>query len=165
MERTAQKFHSCLCTSPRPQLVFINSFESSKAYKHVFTSPSSVDNAAKATRSGNARIHGMIHVTPASIAYIATQVCISLHEVHLHVTDHIFRHGLHSAPRPYSLGLTRSLIRRDSITAFWTFYMMLMSRRKVRVLSYGGIGKLPVPTSTQKTKCNPSSGRSFQATH
>ena len=28
----------------------------------------------KATRSGNAHIHGMTHVTPASIAYIATQV-------------------------------------------------------------------------------------------
>jgi hypothetical protein len=28
----------------------------------------------KATRSGNARIHGMIAITTASIAYIATQV-------------------------------------------------------------------------------------------
>jgi hypothetical protein len=46
----------------------------SKAYKHIFTSPSSVDKVAKATRSGNARIHGMTRVTPASIAYIATQV-------------------------------------------------------------------------------------------
>jgi hypothetical protein len=45
-----------------------------EAYKHVFTSPSSVNNASKATRSGNAKIHGMIRVTPASIAYIATQV-------------------------------------------------------------------------------------------
>jgi hypothetical protein len=58
-----------------------------KAYKHVFTSPSSVDNVAKATRSGNARIHGMTCVTPASIAYIATQVCISLLNVHFYVTD------------------------------------------------------------------------------
>jgi hypothetical protein len=45
-----------------------------KAYKHVFTSPSSVDREPKATRSGNARIHGMTQVTTASIAYIATQV-------------------------------------------------------------------------------------------
>jgi hypothetical protein len=29
-------------------------------------------------RSGNARLHGMTCVTPASIAYIATQVCIIL---------------------------------------------------------------------------------------
>ncbi|KAF8956821.1 hypothetical protein BDZ97DRAFT_1763403 [Flammula alnicola] len=30
-----------------------------KTFKHIFTSPSSVDREAKATRSGNARIHGM----------------------------------------------------------------------------------------------------------
>ncbi|KAJ3534587.1 hypothetical protein NMY22_g6866 [Coprinellus aureogranulatus] len=50
-----------------------------KAYKHVFTSPSSVHSAAsKATRSCNARIHGMTSVTVASIAYIATQVRFAL---------------------------------------------------------------------------------------
>ncbi|KAG2758156.1 hypothetical protein P692DRAFT_201835498 [Suillus brevipes Sb2] len=43
------------------------------AYKHVFTSPSSVNREPKATRSGNARLHGMNCVTMASIAYIATQ--------------------------------------------------------------------------------------------
>jgi hypothetical protein len=47
-----------------------------QAFKHVFTSPSSVDQEPKATRSGNARIHGMTQVTPASLAYVATQVCI-----------------------------------------------------------------------------------------
>ena len=45
-----------------------------KAFKHTFTSPSSVDQEPKATRSGNARLHGMRSVTKASIAYIATQV-------------------------------------------------------------------------------------------
>lgn len=45
-----------------------------QAYKHVFTSPSSVEKEPKATRSGNARIHGMTSVTTASLAYIATQV-------------------------------------------------------------------------------------------
>jgi hypothetical protein len=45
-----------------------------QAYKHVFTSPSSVDKEPKATRSSNARIHGMTRVTPSSVAYIATQV-------------------------------------------------------------------------------------------
>jgi hypothetical protein len=45
-----------------------------QAYKHVFTSPSSVDQEPRATRSGNARIHGMRSVTKASIAYVATQV-------------------------------------------------------------------------------------------
>lgn len=48
------------------------------AYKHIFTSPSSVDKEPKATRSGNARIHGMIKVTLASIAYVATQVRFAL---------------------------------------------------------------------------------------
>jgi hypothetical protein len=46
---------------------------SAKAFKHIFTSPSSVEKEPKATRSGNARIHGMTEVTPASIAYVATQ--------------------------------------------------------------------------------------------
>ena len=46
-----------------------------QAYKHAFTSPSSVDfNEPKSTRSGNTQIHGMTSVTAASVAYIATQV-------------------------------------------------------------------------------------------
>ncbi|KAG6912261.1 hypothetical protein DXG01_015868, partial [Tephrocybe rancida] len=48
------------------------------AFKHVFTSPSSVDKDPKATRSGNARLHDMTSVTAASIAYVATQVRFSL---------------------------------------------------------------------------------------
>jgi hypothetical protein len=50
----------------------------SQTYKHIFTSPSSVEKEPKATRSGNARIHGMTRVTPASIAYATTQVCLKL---------------------------------------------------------------------------------------
>lgn len=45
-----------------------------QAFKHIFTSPSSVDREPRATRSGNARIHGMKNVTVASLAYVATQV-------------------------------------------------------------------------------------------
>lgn len=45
-----------------------------KAYKHIFTSPSSVDQEPKATCSRNAHIHGMHSMTKASLAYIATQV-------------------------------------------------------------------------------------------
>ncbi|RXW12519.1 hypothetical protein EST38_g13335 [Candolleomyces aberdarensis] len=45
---------------------------------HIFTSPSSTEDAPRATRSGNARIHGMTRVTPASIAYTATQVRFAL---------------------------------------------------------------------------------------
>jgi hypothetical protein len=62
---------TCLDIQPAyPQEVF-------QAYKHVFTSPSSVeDEEPRATRSGNARIHGMSSVTKGSIAYIATQVLL-----------------------------------------------------------------------------------------
>ncbi|KAH6893897.1 hypothetical protein BKA70DRAFT_1118179 [Coprinopsis sp. MPI-PUGE-AT-0042] len=49
-----------------------------KAYKHIFTSPSSIEREVKATRSGNARIHGMTSVTRASLAYISTQVRFAL---------------------------------------------------------------------------------------
>ncbi|KAF8833840.1 hypothetical protein BDN67DRAFT_992770 [Paxillus ammoniavirescens] len=48
------------------------------AFKHIFTSPSSVDQEPKATHSGNARIHGMQAVTKASIGYVATQTCFAL---------------------------------------------------------------------------------------
>ncbi|RXW14922.1 hypothetical protein EST38_g10930 [Candolleomyces aberdarensis] len=43
-------------------------------FKHVFTSPSSVTGEARATRSGNAAIHGMKRVTTASLAYVAMMV-------------------------------------------------------------------------------------------
>ncbi|KIM59747.1 hypothetical protein SCLCIDRAFT_27139 [Scleroderma citrinum Foug A] len=49
-----------------------------KVFKHVFMSPSSMDQEPKATRSGNARIHGMHSTTKASLAYVATQACFAL---------------------------------------------------------------------------------------
>ena len=58
----------------------------SQAFKHIFTSPSSVDKEPKATRSGNARLHGMTKVSPASIAYVTTQVC-GLSFMLFHVTN------------------------------------------------------------------------------
>ncbi|KZP03035.1 hypothetical protein FIBSPDRAFT_915387 [Athelia psychrophila] len=64
-----------------PDDIWANLFRSSllvAAYKYIFTSPSSVEREAKATRSGNARIHGMKEVTLPSIAYVATQVRFSL---------------------------------------------------------------------------------------
>ncbi|KAH6904935.1 hypothetical protein BKA70DRAFT_1373300 [Coprinopsis sp. MPI-PUGE-AT-0042] len=47
-----------------------------KAYKHIFTSPSSVEKSAErpSTRSSNSSLHGMTSVTKASLCYIATQV-------------------------------------------------------------------------------------------
>jgi hypothetical protein len=60
-------------TSPASALVLMTILQ--QAFKHIFTSPSSVEKEPKATRSGNARIHGMTCVTVPSIAYVATQVC------------------------------------------------------------------------------------------
>lgn len=57
-------------------VLYVLTPNTSQAYKHIFTSPSSVEKEPKATRSGNARIHGMTQVTPASIVYIATQVIL-----------------------------------------------------------------------------------------
>ncbi|KAG1889785.1 uncharacterized protein F5891DRAFT_965120 [Suillus fuscotomentosus] len=47
-------------------------------FKHVFTSPSSVDKEPKATHSSNAYLHSMKTVTKGSLAYIAMQVRFSL---------------------------------------------------------------------------------------
>jgi len=44
-----------------------------QGFKHVFTSPSSVDKEPKATCSGNAYLHGMKSITKGSLAYIAMQ--------------------------------------------------------------------------------------------
>jgi len=59
-----------------------------QAYKHIFTSPSSVEKKVKATRSGNAWIHGMKQVTTASLAYVATQVCLAVMFC-CYATDHL----------------------------------------------------------------------------
>jgi len=73
--RALQKPASCL---GQYVLIYIcyYSLHRLQAYKHIFTSPSSVEKEVKATRSGNARIHGMTRVTPASLAYVATLVCM-----------------------------------------------------------------------------------------
>ena len=59
-----------------------------QAYKHIFTSPSSVEKKVKATRSGNAWIRGMKRVTTASLAYIATQVRLAVIFCHC-TTNHL----------------------------------------------------------------------------
>lgn len=78
-----------------------------KAYKHIFTSPSSVDAEPKATRSGNARIHGMLCTTRGSIAYIATQV-FATQSVNLSSTEiSNLRFALHYLHHRSSLAQTR----------------------------------------------------------
>ncbi|KAF8835425.1 hypothetical protein BDN67DRAFT_992459 [Paxillus ammoniavirescens] len=51
------------------------------AFKHIFTSLSLVDQELKATRSGNARLHGMRCMTKSSIAYVGTQAQFALTSV------------------------------------------------------------------------------------
>ncbi|KAG1895781.1 uncharacterized protein F5891DRAFT_1130493 [Suillus fuscotomentosus] len=69
-------------------------------FKHVFTSLSSVYKEPKATRSGNAYLHGMKSVTKGSLAYIATQVRFALSSLSVFsrtdtVTDsEIFYHSI-----------------------------------------------------------------------
>jgi hypothetical protein len=90
----------------------------SQAYKHIFTSPSSVDKEPKATRSGNARIHGMTQVTLPSIAYVATQVFFSI----LGLADRVFN------PSQVRFALTSSPVfsRTDTVTDSETFYTSVL---------------------------------------
>ncbi|KAG6809395.1 hypothetical protein H0H92_000405, partial [Tricholoma furcatifolium] len=50
------------------------------AFKHIFIAPSSVDSSDQdvSTKGGNAFIHGMKHVTRASLVYTATQLRFAL---------------------------------------------------------------------------------------
>lgn len=49
-----------------------------QGYKHIFTSPSSVDGQSRSTRCGNAQLHGMTAVTIPSIAYVTTLVSLTV---------------------------------------------------------------------------------------
>ncbi|KJA21687.1 hypothetical protein HYPSUDRAFT_140274 [Hypholoma sublateritium FD-334 SS-4] len=71
-------YTSCKYDDDNPWKGLLQSSLLIKTFKHIFTSPSSVEREAKATRSGNARIHGMTQVTRASIAYTATQARFAL---------------------------------------------------------------------------------------
>ena len=82
-----------ISVKPHSMLVHFIPTNCLKAFKHIFTSPSSVDQEPKATRSGNARIHGMRSTTKASLAYVATQV--STHECCFLMFDIFHRPALH----------------------------------------------------------------------
>jgi hypothetical protein len=69
----------------------------------------------KATRSGNARIHGMTRVTRASLAYIATQVpFLSLLYIPMLIPCHV--------QVRFSLSSTAAFSRADTITDSQRFY-------------------------------------------
>ena len=90
-----------------------------QTYKHIFTSPSSVEREAKATRSGNARIHGMTRVTPASIAYAATQVNIFYGESLLGITNYFLIDILQAR---FALSSSAVFTRSDTTTDSERFY-------------------------------------------
>lgn len=92
-----------------------------QAFRHIFTSPSSVEKEAKATRSGNARIHGMARVTPASVAYAATQVYFSRHPSFSNHNPFPARLGLHYRRQESSLVPIPPRILNDSMAAFLIF--------------------------------------------
>lgn len=113
----------------------------------MFTSPSSVDRAPKATRSGNARLHGMTKVSAASLAYIATQVC-SWHcwpEIKLTATVIKHRYGSYYRRRPSSRERIQKPTRDGFITVFWIFWKT--PRNKKTSISYCCFG-----TSTQLSR-------------
>ena len=101
-----------------------------KAFKHVFMSPSSVDQEPKATRSGNTCIHGMTQVTPASIAYIATQV--SFRSNFARCSD-MSRFGLRYVRRLSFLEPILPRIRRRFIRQYSIYLMMSMSKMRFAI--------------------------------
>lgn len=114
-----------------------------QAFKHVFTSPSSVDKEPKATRSGNARLHNMTHVTPASIAYVATQVLLLVFSF-VHFANFTDRFASPLAPPLSSPAQTLSQIRSVFTIVCWRFWVTRRRRKKWTVSWTGGIGKFSV---------------------
>ena len=103
-----------------------------QAYKHIFTSPSSVEKEATATRSGNARIHGMTRVTTGSLAYVATQVCPASRLSQL-TTDHAASFALRCHLRQCSAGLTLQRTLNGSMRASWNSWIIRMRRMTLAI--------------------------------
>ena len=111
-----------------------------KAFKYVFTSPSSVDKEPKATRSGNARLHGMRCVTPGSIAYIATQVCSNPTLFNHNLSNLIHRCALPWLHLQFFLARTPSRTPKDFTPAFSNCLKTLTKNRKFMISMFGGTG-------------------------
>jgi hypothetical protein len=111
-----------------------------QAYKYIFTSPSSVDKEPKATRLGNARIHGMTRVTMPSIAYVATQVN-RLHFIHKRVfIPAQYRFASHCLHHLFFPEPILSQTQRGFITQCLTFSTMWKNRKRSTNFKHGGIG-------------------------
>ena len=135
-----------------------------QAFKHIFTSPSSVEKENKATRSGNARIHGMTRVTMASLAYVATQVSPSLTGLVPSITEHPRSFVSPCHPHPPSAGLTLQPTRKDSTRAYGTFWTIQMRGMRLLICWAGGIGRFFVGTSSAGLLSHPFVARYSPAT-
>jgi hypothetical protein len=108
-----------------------------KAFKHTFTSPSSVEREIKATRSGNARIHGMSSVTRASLAYIATQVRLHYIFGRTRLTQ-VLRYTSPCHQQASFLVQTQRRTPRRSTIVFWICWRIPRSKRRYRSYWRGG---------------------------
>ena len=115
----------------------------------------------KATRSGNARIHGMTQVTSPFIVYIATQVWSSPEACQIY--NHFFRHGLPSVPHLYSPGQIQSQIPNTFTRVYWLSLKMSMDKKRFKSFLSGGIWVIQ-STFTLFSLLTPSSARFFQTT-
>lgn len=86
----------------------------------------------------------MTEVTPASIAYIATQVsrCIVRLCAFLIFRKQYCRSGSRCHPRLFSPAQTPRPIRKASIILLWTYLMTSKRARKSTIFSSGGISRL-----------------------
>ena len=113
-----------------------------QAYKHIFTSPSSVEKETKATHLGNALLHGMLQVMSASITYIATQVCfrfgMSWNTSHYYSCRSTFPSLLHKC----SVNQTPFLTQRGFICQSWSYSMMWGSLKRSMACWLGGTGTI-----------------------
>lgn len=110
-----------------------------QAFKHVFTSPSSVDREPKATRSGNARLHGMRCVTGGSIAYIATQV--GNHSCNGSWTHCDSRFGFLLVPRQYFPARILLPILRNFTPLSSTYLKTPTKHKRFMTFMSGGTGE------------------------
>lgn len=89
-----------------------------QTFKHIFTSPSSAEQEAKATRSGNARIHGMTRVTYGSLAYVATQA----RQITFYMSHHLNR----ILQARFALTSSPTFTRSDTVTDSERFYSSIL---------------------------------------
>jgi len=108
----------------------------------VFTSPSSIDREPNATRSRNAHLHRMRCVTPGSIAYITTQVFLSISASLTVAINKVLnsRYTLLWLHPQFFLAQILSWTLRSFTPAFSNCSKTLMRSKKFMISMFGGTG-------------------------